>query len=46
MYLCYGGEGTVHPISEFFIYIKNYSSDLFLNRGYKIDDLFEYNNLF
>ena len=45
MYLCYGGEGLCCSNLEFFVYIEN-KSDLFLRRGYKLEDLFSYNNLY
>ena len=41
----FGGEGLCCSNLEFFIYIEN-KSDLFLRRGYKLEDLFSYNNLY
>ena len=40
-----GGEGQLPTISEFFIYIPNYCKKLYLRRGFKIDELYSYNNL-
>ena len=40
-----GGEGPLSSFLEFFVYI-DCKDDLFLHRGYKLEDLYVYNNLY
>ena len=40
-----GGEGPLSSFLEFFVYI-DCKDDLLLHRGYKLEDLYVYNNLY
>ena len=41
----FGGEGPLSSFLEFFVYI-DCKDDLLLHRGYKLEDLYVYNNLY